>query len=148
MFEIKIEKKVQADISEVFEMLIQHEKYKQFRVISHSSLIKKGEFEENGLGAKREIVSNSFKVVEDIVAFDRPNHLGYKIVQSKPFNIEHLLGDIRLESIDNGQTLVKWLSKGRVTTPLLGWYFDKKMNQNGPKVLSSILKDIEAKLNT
>ncbi|MFT5278036.1 MAG: hypothetical protein ACI97K_001562 [Glaciecola sp.] len=142
MFSISVERKIDKPIEEVFKMLSDHANYSQFKGVEKSSLIKNGNEDINGLGAVREIVAGGGTLHEEIVAFDPPYVLGYKIIYSKPLPYDHQLGEVRLTKVD-GQTHVHWRSKGHIQIPLLGsWYFDKKVESGGQRAFGSILKFI------
>lgn len=80
---------------------------------------------------------------EEIIAFDPPYILGYKIIYSKPLPYDHQLGEVRLEVVD-GKTHVHWRSKGHIQIPILGtWYFDKQIEKGGERAFGSILKFID-----
>jgi uncharacterized protein YndB with AHSA1/START domain len=142
MFLISVERTIDKPIAEVFQVLSEHANYSQFKGVNKSSLIKNGKDAINGLGAVREIQAAGATLHEEIVAFEPPYLLGYKIIHSKPLPYDHKLGEVRLTEVD-GKTHVHWRSEGHITIPLLGnWYFDKKIQQGGQRAFGSILKFI------
>ncbi|MDT0596616.1 SRPBCC family protein [Glaciecola petra] len=144
MFSIKVERKISKPIDIVFAKLADHANYKQFKGVDDSSLLEEGENDKNGLGAIREIVAAGGTLHEKIVAYEPPTLLSYKIVYSKPLPYQHELGQIKLLALDENTTAVEWLSKGRISVPLLGpWYFDKQLQKNGARAFGSILKSID-----
>ena len=145
MFSIFVQRTINKPIEEVFALLSDHANYSQFKGIDESSLIKQGTENKNGLGAVREIVAAGACLHEEIVAFDPPHLLGYKITYSKPLPYDHQLGEIKLTEKD-GKTYVEWRSQGRITTPILGkFYFDKQIQKHGSRAFGSILKYIDNK---
>lgn len=144
MFSIKVERTINKPIDIVFAMLSDHANYSQFKGVDASSLVEKGVDDPNGLGAIREIVAAGGTLHEKIVAYEPPTLLSYQIVYSKPLPYQHELGQIRLVAIDENTTSVEWVSKGRISIPLLGpWYFDKQLQKNGARAFGSILKSID-----
>ncbi|MFT6267660.1 MAG: hypothetical protein ACJAVV_000459 [Alphaproteobacteria bacterium] len=153
MFNIIAERTINKPIGQVFELISDHANYSQFKGIDKSSLIKEGSEHKNGLGAVREVVAGAGTLHEEIVRFEPPNNdqedgnktavLGYKVVFSKPLPYDHHLGEVHLSQNDD-KTDVRWLSKGTITTFLLGpLYFDKKIQKNGARAFGSILKYID-----
>lgn len=111
--------------------------------IEQSNLLIKGKHEINGLGAVREIISGGSNLHEEIVAYEPPYKLGYKVVKSKPLPYNHQLGEITLKDKD-GKTHVTWRSQGHITIFLLGsLYFDKQIQSVGSRAFGSILKQID-----
>lgn len=142
MFSICVERVIDKPIGFVFAKLSDHANYAQFKGVEASNLIFKGKLEQNGLGAVREIIAGGANLHEEIVAYDPPYKLGYKVVKSKPLPYDHQLGEITLKEID-GKTHATWRSVGHITIFVLGsLYFDKQIQKNGGKAFGSILKQI------
>ena len=143
MFSIHVERTINKPIEEVFAILSDHANYAQFKAIEQSNLLIKGKQETNGLGAVREIISGGSNLHEEIVAYEPPYKLGYKVVKSKPLPYNHQLGEITLKDKD-GKTHVTWRSQGHITIFLLGsLYFDKQIQSVGSRAFGSILKQID-----
>ncbi|GBL04309.1 SRPBCC family protein [Glaciecola sp. KUL10] len=145
MFNISVNRIIDKPIQVVFDALSDHANYQTFKGIDKSSLIKEGSEDKNGLGAVREIVAGNSTLHEEIVTYEPPTKLGYKITYSKPLPYDHQVGEITLEEKD-GQTHVTWCSKGHITIPILGtWYFDKQIDKFGSRAFGSILKTIASR---
>ncbi len=143
LFSISVERLIDKPIQDVFSKISDHASYSKFKGIDDSSLIKKGLDNENGLGAIREIVSAAGTLHEEIVGFEPPYFMAYKIVYSKPLPYNHEMGEIRLTEKE-GKTHVHWQSKGYIKIPFLGpLFFDKKIQTQGARAFGSILKAIE-----
>ncbi|MCH2192355.1 MAG: SRPBCC family protein [Gammaproteobacteria bacterium] len=143
MFSIHVERTINKPIEEVFAILSDHANYAQFKAIEQSNLLIKGKHETNGLGAVREIISGGSNLHEEIVAYEPPYKLGYKVVKSKPLPYNHQLGEITLKDKD-GKTHVTWRSQGQIVIFLLGsLYFDKQIQSVGSRAFGSILKQID-----
>ena len=143
MFSIHVERTINKPIEQVFAILSDHANYAQFKGIDESNLIKKGETDKNGLGAVREIIAGGANLHEEIVAFDPPFKLGYKIIKSSPLPYDHQIGEVVLKDVE-GKTHVTWRSQGHITIYLLGsLYFDKQIQKGGGRAFGSILKYID-----
>ena len=142
MFSIHVERTIDKPIETVFAALSDHDNYAQFKGIDEANLLVEGKHEKNGLGAVREIIAGGANLHEEIVAFEPPYKLGYKVVKSSPLPYDHRLGEITLKEQD-GRTHVTWRSQGHITIFLLGTlYFDKQIQKNGGRAFGSILKQI------
>lgn len=144
MFDVRIERVIDKPIDSVFEILADHENYDAFRGVKESRLLEQGKEEKNGLGALRLIDLGSVRFEERITQFERPTRLAYLIEKSSPLPFRHDIGEIRLRP-EGDKTHVTWVSKGRITLPLIGpWYFDRMFERQGTKGFTSLLKQIEA----
>ncbi|BCO20027.1 hypothetical protein KUC3_28840 [Alteromonas sp. KC3] len=144
MFSIHVVRTINKPIAEVFAILSDHANYAQFKGVDKSTLLIEGKHEKNGLGAVREIVAGGANLHEEIVAFDPPYKLGYKVIKSKPLPYDHELGEITLEERGD-KTHVTWRSVGHISIFLLGsLYFDKQVQNVGSRAFGSILKHIDA----
>jgi len=144
MFNIRIERVLNKPIADVFDALADHANYARFRGIKVSRLLEEGKSEENGEGALRFLDLGKVQFEERITQFQRPKLLGYQIEKSSPLPFKHEIGEIRLTE-DGDKTHVLWVSRGRITVPLLGrFYLDGMFEQQGVKGFTSLLKQIEA----
>lgn len=144
MQRIFVERNLACPIDYVFQELTDHANYKQFPGITESELLIKGQEIDNGTGARRRIKTSIITLEEDIVGYQPPNLMQYKIIQSSPVKINHIIGDIQL-SMKDEITTVKWLSEFIVETPLIGNFLGKKLEPGLTKSFHSILKSIESK---
>ncbi|WP_412973285.1 SRPBCC family protein [Glaciecola sp. MF2-115] len=143
MFSISVERTIDKPIAEVFKILSDHANYSQFKGIDKSSLIKQGATDINGVGAVREIKAAGATLHEEIVAYEPPFLLGYKIIHAKPLPYDHKLGEVKLSEVE-GKTHVHWRSQGHIPIPVLGdLYFDKQIQKGGQRAFGSILKFID-----
>lgn len=143
MFSIHVERTIDKPIEVVFAALSDHANYSQFKGVDKSTLIVEGKEDKNGLGAVREIIAGGANLHEEIVAYEPPYKLGYKIIKSKPLPYNHELGEVTLKE-QGGKTHVTWRSVGHISIFLLGsLYFDKQVQNVGSRAFGSILKHVE-----
>ena len=124
MESIVVKAYIHAPIERVWDVISDHENYSRFKGIVYSKLVKEGAKERNGVGAVREVHGMGAKFIEDIVAYDPPRLLEYKVVRcSKP--IEHEIG--RVELIPRGDgTEIHWVSRFRLKVPLIGKWLGER----------------------
>ena len=147
MFRIKVERTIDQPIDVVFSALSDHEHYASFTMIDESILLVLGEVDEegkfNGNGALRKIRSGAFIVKERIYDVVKNERICYRIESAFPLTMDHKIGRIELEVVDNESTNVIWVSEGRLKLPVFGRFLDRKMEENGTKVFHRMLKHIE-----
>jgi hypothetical protein len=115
---VEVEELLRAPIDAVFEQLVDHENYASFDGVSRSTLTRVGERERNGLGAQRRVRLGAAVLWEDIVGFERPTLLEYRIVRMRPPIVRHVLGRVSLSKTSEG-TRVIWTSEFEARIPLL-----------------------------
>lgn len=118
---------IDAPAEAVFEQLSDHAGYGKIPGVKLAELTREGSEETNGLGAQRHLKLDDAEVWEDIVGFDRPTLMEYRIVRMKPGILKHKLGRITL-SAQGEQTDVTWTSEFKVRIPLLGKLLEKRID--------------------
>jgi hypothetical protein len=115
---IRIDKRLDAPIDGVFELISDHGNYERFIGVSSSELVREGDGERNGLGALRSIALGPIRFVEEITAFERPHRMDY-LIRDVNLPIDHDGGRIMLEPQGAG-TRVLWVSTFGVPIRWLG----------------------------
>lgn len=131
-------------IDRVFEILSDHESYDRFPGVDSSTLLEAGADTRNGKGARRKIRTGLFSLEEDIVGFDAPNLMQYRITKFFPLKINHILGQIELEQI-GGKTRANWTSEFEVPIPLIGGILEKQLASAFSQGFREIFAHIENK---
>ena len=109
---------IHAPIERVWDVFSDHEGYSRLKGVNYSKLLKEGTRERNGVGAVREVHGMGAEFIEDIVTYEPPRLLEYKVVRcNKP--IEHEIGRVELISRGEG-TEIHWVSRFRLKVPLIG----------------------------
>lgn len=141
---VEVEKTLDAPIEGVYELLTDHANYDKFPGVQSSRLTREGTTERNGLGAQREIGLQGVMLWEDVVGFERPNLLEYRIVKIRPPLIKHVIGRVRLEA-QGEQTAVHWTSEFKVRIPILAHFLEPKLHANFTFAFGRMLDEIEAR---
>jgi len=142
MYRIQIEEIVDLDIGMVFERLTDHANYDRFPGISHSELLRPGRPNPNGVGASRKIKAGPITFIEDIVGYDPPNLLEYRVIKSSPIRIDHKLGIVKLSKQRN-RTKVNWVSEFEIPLPIIGRIVERIAGYTFAKAFSKLLRSIE-----
>ena len=115
---------IHAPIERVWDVFSDHENYSHLAGVDYSKLLKEGDEERNGVGAVREVHGMGTQFVEDILTYEPPRLLEYKVVRcNKP--IEHEIGRVELISRGEG-TEVLWVSRFRLKVPLIGKWLGER----------------------
>lgn len=140
MFRIRVERLIDRDIEDVFDLLTDHEGYLRFPGVSEARVVEPGHAEKNGKGALRCIGAGPLKLWERITLFERPYRMDYRIEKAKPLGMRHEVGEIHLGR-ESDQTRAVWISEGTMTLPLVGrWLLDRQMEKRGTRAFNAILK--------
>ena len=115
---IEVERGIEAQPEQVFDLLSDHANYDRFPGVHRAGLLSQGDPPPNGLGAVRRIVSFPMRFDEEITAFERPTRLDYQIVRINAPYVHHGASIRLLE--DRGRTIVSWTSRFSVPGPLGG----------------------------
>ena len=110
---------VDVPIEQVWNVMIDYAGYARFPGVQAARVIRPGRDHPAGVGALREITVAGTTFVEEIVEFEPPRVLAYKIVQSRPLKILHEIGRMRLQTRGN-QTSLEWETTGTVGIPVIG----------------------------
>jgi uncharacterized protein YndB with AHSA1/START domain len=109
---------IHAPASRVWEAITDHAGLARFSGVRSARLLRSGREHPNGAGAKREVFLGRLRFVEDIVRFEPPHVMEYRVVEcSVPF--DHELG--RIELIERGRgTEVHWTTRFQIAIPGIG----------------------------
>ena len=141
---IVVKRTIKAPIEKVFDLLSDHEGYRNFPGVRDASLVKKGKPNKNGVGAVREIDAGTAWFREEITAYQRPTRMDYKITQSRP-PIDHQGASVQLQKTADG-TVVTWTSTLRIRIPLIGGLITRLMAPQLSKAFAGTLKNIDQRL--
>ncbi len=129
MHEIHVRQVFQAPLDRVFATVTDHEGMPAW-LPAKVSLVKQGTPDRNGLGAVRRVVARGLALHEEVVRWEPPKAMDYRIVGFSPLR-DHL-GEMRFSSGDDGGTLLDYKIRFRVPWyfggGLLGSYVQKSLN--------------------
>lgn len=115
---IEVDIHIQAPIEKVWALFTDHEGYTFISRVSEARLLEPGRPEKNGLGAVRKIRILGVTFIEDIVAFDPPTRLEYR-VRECTVPIRHETGRMDFTR-RRGGTDVRWVSRFELPIPVVG----------------------------
>src|SRR5690242_17148313 len=115
---IHVRERIAASPEVIFAILSNHEGYARFPGFISSKLVRRGAEHENGVGARRVMWFNGVRVVEDIVQFEPPKKLGYRVVHCS-IPMRHELGVVEITPGPYG-SVVSWSTAFDVDVPVIG----------------------------
>jgi uncharacterized protein YndB with AHSA1/START domain len=113
MAEIHMKKRFAAPPEKVFAAITDHVGMQKWMPGSKITLDREGVPAPNGLGAVRRIRAGGLTILEEVVHFDPPREMRYKVLKAGPI-IAHL-GTIRVLPAEDGGSLIDYTI--RFTTP-------------------------------
>jgi len=144
MVSIELKAYIHTPIEQVWEAISDHEGYTRFKGIDLAKLVKEGVKERNGVGAVREVHGMGVEFVEDIVTYEPPRLLEYRVVRcNRP--IEHEIGRVELIPRSEG-TEIHWVSRFRLKIPLIGNWLGERTRVAGRDWFYDFVLDMKEKL--
>ncbi|ATL70835.1 SRPBCC family protein [Nocardia terpenica] len=114
---VDLERTIQAPVADVFDWLTDATNYQRAPFIRRVTLVRPGDIAEHGIGAVRLLVTPLLRVTEEIVAYDPPRMMRYKILSSFPA-LRNQDGCMLFEPIGEQATRVRWHSEFEVAAPM------------------------------
>lgn len=115
---------ISAPIDRVWSILADARSYRDWGVMSVSTLEREGSPEPDGVGAIRNLGTGAVMSREEVVVFDPPHHLGYVLLSGLP--IENYRADVWLSELGVDRTRIVWSGSfdatgvtGRIMVPFL-----------------------------
>jgi uncharacterized protein YndB with AHSA1/START domain len=126
MVELEIHQHFSAPPAKVFAAVTDHKRIEGWQKGTRVTIEKPGVPPPNGLGAVRRISGGPLSVWEEVVRWEEPNAMDYRLVRGFPLH-DHL-GEIRCKPTPEGGTLleyriryrVPWYAGGSVVARLFG----------------------------
>jgi Polyketide cyclase / dehydrase and lipid transport len=146
MYTIDVGIHINAPIGRVWDQFADYEGYTDIREVSSAKLLQEGNDERTGVGAVREVRIKGVTFVEDIVTFDAPKCLEYRVKKSS-LPMKHEIG--RMEFSPSGEgTDVHWTSRFELAVPLIGKMLERFLGASMSKTFTSCLEQAKLKLES
>src|SRR5262245_20155843 len=121
MQQVEVQQSFAAPPETVWARYTDHVSWTEWAGLGRVRLAHEGVPPPNGVGCVREISSAGVKVYEEVLSFDPPRRMTYRIVRGGLPISDHL-GEVLFEPRDGG-TLVTWRCQFRSRVPGLGGIF-------------------------
>lgn len=127
-------------VGRVWERYTDHEGWSTWAGLGRVRLVKTGAKDRDGVGAVRAF-SSSPGLLEEVVAFEPPSLMQYRVTQG-PLPFDRHLGEVMFDAVDGG-TRVTWRVTFRCRVPGLGWAMELGLAALFRRVLGSLERDLE-----
>lgn len=135
-----------APIEQVWELFTDYEGYTDIKEVSSAKLLQEGRDDRAGVGAVRQVRLQGITFVEDIVTFEPPNCLEYR-VKKCTMPIRHEIGRMEFTPSKDGTDL-HWTSRFEFPVPLVGKRLEPLLCRRMSKTFMSCLEQAKTKLET
>ncbi|MBU3061395.1 SRPBCC family protein [Nocardia sp. NEAU-G5] len=115
---VTLERTIRAPAADVFDWLTDATNYQRVPVIRRVMLVRPGDVAEHGVGAVRLLVTPFVRVTEEIVEYDPPRMMRYKLLSSYP-TLRYLDGLMTFRDVAHG-TRMCWRTEFEVAAPIFG----------------------------
>ena len=110
---------IEAPIERVWDVLTDYAGYARIPQVRNARVVRTGREHPAGVGAVREVEVMGSTFQEEIVEFEPPRRLAYRITESRPLTIAHDIGRVELTARGTG-TEIHWTTRLAVDVPVLG----------------------------
>lgn len=118
MQHVEVERRFPAPPQEVWDVYTDHAGWTQWAGLGRAWLEREGHTDRNGVGAVRGFASGGVKVLEEVLEFEPPKRMTYRIVKGGLPMRDHL-GEVLFEPDGDG-TRVVWRCRFESRIPGLG----------------------------
>jgi hypothetical protein len=120
MQQVEVIQAVEGSLQETWDVYTDHAGWKNWSGLRHSSLEKEGAEDRNGAGAVRSLGSYGFNAFEEILDFNPPERMTYRVVKGG-LPMKNHLGEVLFEP-DGPGTRVTWRCRFDSGIPGTGWF--------------------------
>jgi uncharacterized protein YndB with AHSA1/START domain len=125
--QVEVEELIAAPIERVWAQYTDHVSWTEWAGLGRVRLAREGTPPPNGVGCVREFGSLGVTLHEEVLTFEAPHRMTYRIVRG-PMPITDHLGEVAFSRRD-GATLITWRCRFRSRIPGLGglfrWYITR-----------------------
>lgn len=130
---VKLERTIRAPLADVFEWLTDATNFQRVPVIRRVTPVRPGDLVEHGVGAVRLLVTPLARLIEEIVEYEPPRLIRYKLLSScPPMRVQD--GCLEFKETAAG-TWIRWTAHFEVAAPLFADVWTAGM---APMVLGGI----------
>ena len=126
----RVDARSKAPVEQVWPLLGEAARWRDWSFLTRSELVREGSPDRDGVGAVRRFSRYGFGSREEVVVWDPPHHLGYRILSGFP--VRDYRADVTLEETGTG-TRIEWVGSYEPKWPgtgrLLGYALPKMMQR-------------------
>jgi len=126
----RVDARSTASVEQVWPLLGEAARWREWSFLTRSELIREGTPDPDGVGAVRHFTRYGIGSREEVLVWDAPHHLGYRILSGFP--VRNYRADVTLEETGTG-TRIEWSGsfepKWPGTARLLGFFLPRMMQR-------------------
>jgi uncharacterized protein YndB with AHSA1/START domain len=134
---VSVERIIDAPLDQVFARYTDHVGWSTWAKLGRVTLAKTGSPDANGVGCVR-VFHSAMEVREEIVAFDPPHRMTYRLVRG-PVPLKNHEGQVTFEPHARGTRLV-WSCRFEAVVPLTGGVLERALTRLFDKVLTRFVR--------
>lgn len=136
----ELERRIEASVNTVWDVLTDHRAYVRWAGVDESVLEREGMPDPNGVGAVRRVRKSVAVIREEIVASEMPKTFSYTLVGGAPVR-DHLAVVTLIEQ--GSATLVRWKVRFEPKIPLTGFAMTPVVRKVVSDLLSAAARESE-----
>jgi uncharacterized protein YndB with AHSA1/START domain len=140
MRRVEVHQRIAAPVESVWDRYTDHVSWNEWAGMGKVRLEREGTPAPNGVGCMRVISSAGVGVYEEILSFDRPRRMTYRVVKGG-IPIKDHLGEVVFEPDGHG-TLVTWRCQFDSRIPGLGGLFQALITRLFRNALRGLARDL------
>ncbi|MEU0540101.1 SRPBCC family protein [Nocardia sp. NPDC005978] len=114
---VDVERTLRAPLPDVFDWMTDATNFQRVPMCRRVTLVRPGNTNGHGVGAVRLIVTPLIRLTEEIVEYNPPELVRYRLLKSVP-PLRHQEGFIAFKAVPHG-TQVRWFSTFEIASPIL-----------------------------
>ncbi len=136
MITVEVRRRIPASRERVWRVYADYESWSDWAGIGRVRLAREGQGDRNGVGCVRRISTGGVSVDEEIVEFEPPRRLAYRVVRGG-IPIKNHLGEVELEE-SGGATEIRWRARFDSRIPGLGFLWRAVVRSVFGRVLTAL----------
>jgi uncharacterized protein YndB with AHSA1/START domain len=140
MHEFELRSEIAAPVDRVFALLADHVGWREWAGVQEVVLRQQGDPAPNGLGAIRVLRRGGLAIEEEVVAFEPPRRIAYRICAGIP--VRDCSADLRLEPAA-AATRLSWQVHFRPLLPGTGWLLRRLIRPKLEQALAGLAQRAE-----
>jgi len=119
MQHVEVTRSINAPIELVWDRYTDHRGWTDWAGIGTVTIVQRGTGDPNGVGCVRRFVTAGMGVYEEVLSFERPKRMTYKLIRGA-VPIKNHLGEVLFEAENPGLTKITWRCRFDSSLPLIG----------------------------
>ena len=144
MIELEIHQHFAAPPATVFAAVTDHKRLEEWQKGTRVTIEKPGTPAPNGLGAVRKISAGPMSVYEEVVRWEEPHAMDYRLLRGLPLH-DHL-GEIRFKPTPEGGTLLEYRIRYHVPWYAGGNVLGRVMGSQLQRVIAAAMQKLAGEL--